>query len=131
MKIRTNYVSNSSSSSFVVVAKRVGEFKHFNDLIFDKDKTYFVLGDCLDEGTDMIEFKPEKSLFKYMQKNVDNLNIDSTVYELIGLSEDELELAPSMFKNINKDDKIIACNINADYHSTTNTEDLEDRYGDN
>lgn len=128
MKIRTNYVSNSSSSSFVVVCKEVGLFKDLNKLLLEKDKTYFILGDWLDEGLDFIEFKRDSALCNYMKEHDNALCRDATVYQLIGAAEDQVDLSRDLLKEIMPGDKVIAVNVDIDYHSTEDVRNFYERY---
>ena len=128
MKIRTNYVSNSSSSSFVVVCKEVGLFKDLNKLLLEKDKTYFILGDWLDEGLDFIQFSRDDSLCNFMKEHTNVSCRDTTVYQLLDLSEDQVDLSRDLLKKIMPGDKVIAINVDIDYHSTENVSDFKERY---
>lgn len=128
MKIRTNYVSNSSSSSFVVICKKIGEFKDLDKLLLEKDKTYFVLGEWLDEGIDYIEFKRDDSLCNFLKEHCNKLTIDSPVYQVFNLAENQVDLSRDLLKEILPGDNVTAMSIDIDYHSTTNPEEARYMY---
>lgn len=128
MKVRTNYVSNSSSSSFVVICKKIGEFKDLDKLLLEKDKTYFVLGEWLEEGIDYIEFKRDDSLHNFLKEHCNKLAIDSSVYQVISLAENQVDLSRDLLKEILPGDKVTAMSIDIDYHSTTNPEEAKEMY---
>ena len=53
MKVRKSFISNSSSSSFVLIGNEVGNLWH-DEIQFDKNKRYFMFGAYLSDGYDLI-----------------------------------------------------------------------------
>ena len=84
MKIRWCYVSNSSSSSFVVFGYRIGNI-YKNNLILDFDnKKYIMIGHDLYNGDDIINLN--KTNFNWFRKQINESDIDcgdGTIIEVI------------------------------------------------
>lgn len=68
MKIRTGFVSNSSSSSFVLIGKPV----KFEDIKFEKGKMFYAQGEADGEGANLFQIK--KDDLKKIEKH--NLNLE-------------------------------------------------------
>jgi hypothetical protein len=125
MKIRSGYVSNSSSSSFVVIGKDVGNI-YSNNLQLDfENKQYVMLGKELSDGTDYIELTAE--LFEWIDKRKFDLDWgNGSIIEIItsgknAWSADCIKI-PDNLSNA------FAWSIKADDWSSSSIEDLEKRY---
>jgi hypothetical protein len=126
MKRRFGYVSNSSSSSFVLIGKEVGNL-WYDEIQFDKNKMYFMFGVYLCDGCDLIHLDAElaKWFKKHHEKNDRELidQIDGTVIECAWYGgESEGETLPA----IEAGNKIWAEQI--DDHSTYDMKTAEGNY---
>ena len=127
MKIRTNYVSNSSSSSFVVICKEVGNIFSSNlELDFD-NHNYAMIGKYnFSEGADdFIHLTPE--LFEWFEKRKYDVDVgNGDIIEIIASGQNswnnETIKIPEGYTDI------YARVIVADDHSSKTIEDLEWNY---
>ena len=125
MKIRSNYVSNSSSSSFIVIGKDVGNIYSNNIELDFKNKQYVMLGKELYDGTDYIELTPE--LFDWINKRKYDLDWgNGSIIEVISSgkntwSEDFIKIPDNLTS-------AYAWSIDADQNSSETIEDLDKRY---
>lgn len=132
MKVRTNYVSNSSSSSCLIACKPLSKLKDLAVSTLKRDRTYFILGAWMNNGTDCIEFTAESGLLELIMNNLDKIDEDilnSTVYEMVSRSYDSNELdidASALIRENNP--KVTVLYVLTDYHSTEYKEDFKDRY---
>ena len=78
MKIRTDYVSNSSSSSFVIVGKVISDLYGLMDiLVKDKDKLLEELKkDCGTECESIDDFIAQESLSEVLYRVLENTGLD-------------------------------------------------------
>lgn len=126
MKIRTGYVSNSSSSSFIVIGRDVGNiFSNSLNLDF-KNKEYAMFGKELwGEGTDFIHLTSE--LFEWIKDrryNIDFYNGD--IIEIIKSGENSWSSECIEIPDNITDAKAYC--IIANQHSSSSIEDLERNY---
>lgn len=126
MKIRLGYVSNSSSSSFVVIGRRVGNILENNLKLDFENKNYAMLGkELYGDGSDFIKLTPE--LFKWMEDRRYNVDFhDGEIIEVIESGENSWSS-----DSIKIPDNI--CNayayfIHANHCSSSSIEDLERHY---
>lgn len=127
MKIRSGFVSNSSSSSFAIAGIYIGNFNNIDKIIFDKTKTYIMLGNYLEEGKDIIYLN--EKLIKFFIDNKDNINVeDGDIYLLLDIAYDdefELNIAELITAGYTK---IKIINGTADQNSSGSIEDIKRNY---
>ena len=122
MKIRQGFVSNSSSSSFIIIGKEINILDvKFNIL---KEKEIIALGKSLNDGQDVFKVKTVEQLafLKALKKigNDDFIFFDSCAFDSDSYSGE--------LKNIPQDGKLKYYTGEKDYHSSESINDLKYRY---
>lgn len=119
MKVRNGFVSNSSSSSFIIIGEECEDFYSITEEML-KTERFLVVGKELSEGSDVFELTPDIlklfSKFGYIPWAVWKPILTIFEYEKIS-------------KNIFPDDKEYGIYIGEkDYHSSENFQDILERY---
>lgn len=130
MKVRNGYVSNSSSSSFLILGNVVGTPRNIGEIEFDFKKfEYVIVGKYLSEGYDLIKLTPK--IVKWIENHRYDCFIDcenSDIYKVIKKSEAYNNTVDMDVPNITLNAKVMM--VEADQHSSTSVEELEDNYAE-
>lgn len=120
MKLRVGYISNSSSASFVLLGREVGNI-YDNDLVLDfKHKTYVIFGKFLYEGIDYIRLN--KEIFDWLNKHKYEIKLnDGLIIEELDIDEDCIKIPDGI-----TDAKV--WNIKIDQSSSESIHDLQLNY---
>lgn len=120
MKIRIGFVSNSSSSSSIILGKGIS----FDEVLDRKSNTpVFMLGDYVNEGMDFFEITPEiLAQMKAIRWSVDNFQF----IEVYRICEDGESIDKNKLPN-----KFQIFSFDQDYHNTETPADFKERYQHN
>ena len=133
MKIRACFVSNSSSSSFVFIGRKICSLSESNKYIkLDKDRSYVTIGKFLNEGYDAAELNQE--MFDHIIKNLNKTEYkhfhEADLYEVFSGNEFQTSIECKKLNSMmcSEDEHVHAVHIDADYDSSMSLEDLKKNY---
>lgn len=133
MKIRNGFVSNSSSSSFVLVGQYVGNIidKEGFDLsrLDFNHKNYVCFGGSLSDAEDVMDLT--KEMAKYIIDNKDKFLdldfFDGSIFETVFFGEDGTDInIENLYNQGYKELRVLGGYY--DYHSSESVDDLEENY---
>ena len=117
MKTRNGFVSNSSSSSFVILGKKLFDIEEATDAVH-AGKDVRAIGTCLSDGMDIFKVSPG------MIKLIKEFDVKLTCYEAYAAISEEggNVILPAGVKTLD----VFVCN--ADYHATDSESEFRKRY---
>lgn len=128
MKIRYDFVTNSSSSSYIILGREVT----IKDISIVEGERYLCVGKELSDGYDMFEL--DEAMLKYIKKNKISRKHYFRFYKFYTYlnSEDCPKLTINSLKQFIKDEdeEFEIIEIEKDYHSSDSIEDLKYTYED-
>ena len=123
MKIRTGFVSNSSSSSFCLIGRDVSD-KEFFDAEDVPDNGYVVETNCDGEGGRVLAFVNDKQFLKYLQEHRD---LVAGVWESYA-EEGKIKTADLVKMLADAPDEIVIVATEIDQGSTSDLGDFKEYY---
>ena len=132
MKIRTDFVTNSSSSSFIIVGKHVD----INEVDLSNGK-YLFIGKELCDGQDIMEINNETLAYlkSHISSNWGDMMLgDSYIFIVKYFAKRYSEDNDCTFtirelkKCLDENEPFEIISVEKDYHGSENVEDLRDKY---
>jgi hypothetical protein len=116
-KVRNGFISNSSSSSFIIIGTRISSYE------LPKNGKVMAVGSDHGEGIDI--FEVDKKMQEYLSKNADIADkLEFYLTDVCGGSEDGLEIPDDI--KLKKGSRLYS--FDKSYHSTQDLADLKERY---
>lgn len=95
MKIRTSFVSNSSSSSFIVISKKnnesLNEFVEYYDKVSDKNSSFEKFNVRLNQNLEFIKDMFSRKIYKEIKEYTEKNDIDMYMGEIEYLDDELIE----------------------------------------
>lgn len=126
MKVRTGFVSNSSSSSFVIIGREVDIREVTAKML--KEHSYVVIGDDISDGQDVFEIRTFEELAFLKAMNNLNLDDDIRIIQSFGFNKNDDIEGELDVKDLPKSGKVKYFTGWVDYNSASNISDLKERY---
>jgi hypothetical protein len=128
VKRKESFVTNSSSTSYILVGKRMADYEVENEFVKKSTKLniYAMSSYYCNEGADI--FKLNKKMFDYIAKRKIDRNIGIEFYDVKTLIESEEGASLSTLKDFIDDKDVKLFGVDKDYHSTESLEDFIKRY---
>lgn len=121
MKIRNGFVSNSSSSSFVILGKKVNLQKAIE--LVEQKKDVYIRGKWMEEGQDI--FLATSQILDCIAENQEGIQSKFSFYETYESIMDDvaMEIDPAIFPG-----KFFAYPFTISHHSTEDLDTFKDNY---